>query len=37
MSGDPKAALSFLEKITEGTERSPASKRARKTSRRSIC
>jgi len=35
MSGDPKAALTFLEKITNGTEPSPAPKGARKTSRRS--
>lgn len=34
MSGDPKAALTFLEKITEGTEPAPAPKRgAKKNSR----
>ncbi|HYU32763.1 MAG TPA: ATP-binding protein [Thermoanaerobaculia bacterium] len=36
MSGDPKAALNFLEKITNGTEPSPAPKTGtKKTSRRS--
>lgn len=38
MSGDSKAALSFLEKITEGTAPSPAPKGSKETSRGSrVC